>query len=207
MLAVFGAGCSLIMGDVPPKERSSLSRPDAGTDARGDAGQADTTDAASEEASADGASSECDGQGMKTFYRDGDSDGYGDSATAFVGCEAPGAEWVTLGDDCQDRDPRVHPGQTEYFGTGYRSAGASGAFSFDYDCDGSETGAAGQTQAPSDCPGLLLCTGTGFEKSEAREPVPGVNPYCGSNTIGTCMLSGLLCQANIHTSELRYVCN
>lgn len=58
-----------------------------------------------------------------SWYVDGDDDGYGDSATEWVGCTAP-ADSVAFDGDCDDADPAVNPGVNELCGGG------------DEDCDG-----------------------------------------------------------------------
>jgi hypothetical protein len=50
--------------------------------------------------------------GGSTFYMDADSDGYGDSSTAFLACTAPPGA-VALGGDCDDTSAARHPGADE----------------------------------------------------------------------------------------------
>lgn len=75
----------------------------------------------------DGVDNDCDGaidDGLtETWYQDGDGDGYGDATTTIDAC-APGEGWVASGDDCNDGDAIIHPGQDE---------ACNGA---DDDCDG-----------------------------------------------------------------------
>ena len=47
-----------------------------------------------------------------TFYWDVDGDGYGDPLSAATQCSVP-AGYITVGGDCNDRDPAVHPGAAE----------------------------------------------------------------------------------------------
>ena len=47
-----------------------------------------------------------------TYYPDADSDGFGDDASAVVGCEAISG-WLTSGGDCDDTDAEVNPDATE----------------------------------------------------------------------------------------------
>jgi len=61
----------------------------------------------------DGVDSNCDGvtdeDMYATFYRDADGDGYGDAASTTETC-APPAGYAGTPGDCDDDDPRVHPG-------------------------------------------------------------------------------------------------
>ncbi len=48
------------------------------------------------------------------YYQDTDGDGHGDPATFVSGCQgAPGPDWITVGDDCDDTDADNFPGNTE----------------------------------------------------------------------------------------------
>ncbi len=64
----------------------------------------------------DGLDNDCDGavdeEGTSTFYTDADGDGHGDPATAVETC-APADNQVATGDDCDDTDPDVYPGNSE----------------------------------------------------------------------------------------------
>jgi len=63
------------------------------------------------------------------WYQDVDHDGYGDNAMTVWECDPPPG-YSSAGGDCDDTDPLVYPGQTEFF-TEPRSDGT-----FDYNCDG-----------------------------------------------------------------------
>lgn len=65
----------------------------------------------------------------KTFYKDGDSDGFGDPKSSIKACTPPPG-YVDNAEDCYDKNPDVHPKQKSYFHV-HRGDG-----SFDYDCDG-----------------------------------------------------------------------
>jgi hypothetical protein len=56
----------------------------------------------------DGSVDEGDALDAPTWYTDVDGDGWGDDASATVGCTRP-AGAVGLGGDCDDTDPAVHP--------------------------------------------------------------------------------------------------
>jgi len=80
----------------------------------------------------DGKDNDCNGEvddnaadGV-TWYKDADSDGYGDDSTADVSCEQP-TGYVDQGGDCNDADTRYHPNADESDCTDAN----------DYNCDGS----------------------------------------------------------------------
>jgi len=77
--------------------------------------------------------STCDGAyGLKTYYADGDGDGYGNKSQVVGTCLCPSKATgkVESHNDCCDSDNGSHPGAT----TGKTSANACG--SYDWDCDG-----------------------------------------------------------------------
>lgn len=63
-----------------------------------------------------GADDNCNGsvdEGVGTiYYRDGDSDTYGNAAMSTMACSAP-ANYVAIAGDCDDTKASVHPGATE----------------------------------------------------------------------------------------------
>jgi hypothetical protein len=64
----------------------------------------------------DSADNDCDGsvdEGVtKTYYRDGDGDGYGDVSSTKSACSAPSG-YVTSKTDCNDADAAIKPGASE----------------------------------------------------------------------------------------------
>ena len=60
------------------------------------------------------------------YYPDADDDGYGDEDLGQKLCEAPDG-WITTGEDCDDRDPDLNPGEVEICGDGK-----------DQDCSGAD---------------------------------------------------------------------
>jgi hypothetical protein len=78
---------------------------------------------------------DCDGEidedaiDMSTWYFDGDGDGYGVSETEEIACVAPSQDYVQVGEDCDDENVWVSPGEEEVCGDGV-----------DNDCDGIGTG-------------------------------------------------------------------
>lgn len=174
-----------------------------------DAGlDAGAKDAGRRDANVVGAAVDCNGAPPKRFYRDKDQDGYGNSTMERMACVPPqdGDAWVENGKDCDDNEQSIHPGQTEYFHQSYSSV--TGVASFDYNCDGSETAAPGQAMA-QDCTALLGlgCGGYGFDKTDRMGA--GVDPYCGSVVVTTCVARLLGCQAERTTVAVAmdYACN
>jgi MYXO-CTERM domain-containing protein len=73
----------------------------------------------------DGTVDESDAVDATTWYEDGDGDGYGLSGHGEVNaCATPGSGYATVGEDCDDSDPAVHPAASEV------------CDSIDNDCDG-----------------------------------------------------------------------
>ena len=61
----------------------------------------------------DGTTDETDAADATTWYRDGDSDGYGDSAASTVSCDVPSG-YTDDDNDCDDGDDDIHPGADEH---------------------------------------------------------------------------------------------
>ncbi len=95
--------------------------------------------------SCNGIDDDCDGEAddgvVRTWYDDADQDGYGDPDSATDSCEAvEGA--VTVGGDCDDADPEIHPAAVEVCDgvdndcDGVADQGEEGTWYFDSDGDG-----------------------------------------------------------------------
>jgi hypothetical protein len=82
----------------------------------------------------DGFTDEADATDARTWYVDGDGDGYGDPAAAIPGCQAPTGT-VADGSDCDDTDPAVHPGAAETWYDGI-DQDCAGDDDLDADADG-----------------------------------------------------------------------
>ncbi len=96
---------------------------------------ASTNPAGTEVCDAAGADEDCDGlansadssaTGAATWYLDTDSDGYGDSTSSTVSCDAPSG-YAATADDCDDADAAVSPGARDTCEDGV-----------DNDCDGAD---------------------------------------------------------------------
>ncbi len=68
--------------------------------------------------------------GCKAYFFDEDGDDYGVMASKKCTCGKRAPYSASAGGDCYDKNPSVHPGQTEFF------ANHRGDGSFDYNCDG-----------------------------------------------------------------------
>jgi hypothetical protein len=71
----------------------------------------------------DGTVDESDAADASTWYRDADSDSYGDSGATMVACDQPSG-YAASGTDCDDGDSAINPGATE------------SCNGYDDDCDG-----------------------------------------------------------------------
>lgn len=131
---------------------------------------------------------------LTTWYPDEDGDGFGRPTGALQTCTPPAGKWSQNDDDCSDEEKNAYPGQTAFFGEPY--ATGNGNNSFDYDCNGSEEGNAGQSALTDGCGGLLglLCSNaSGY--SPTNRTGAGLNSMCGSGILVRCQVSGLACVA------------
>ena len=138
------------------------------------------------------------------LYRDLDGDGHGSGPEVAYGCPEEGL--AASADDCHDARPTdfdpaqlVYPGQTQYFGVGYRDESKPSNVSFDYDCvNGEQSDPTNQPdeRAPA-CDELpvedLTCIGAGYEANQRGGF--GINSLCGSRFILTCAPNELKCES------------
>ncbi|MDP2314647.1 MAG: MopE-related protein [Pseudomonadota bacterium] len=117
VLALLSPGC--LINQQLYDERYALFVDDDGDgwiEADGDCDDADPSVHPANADPCDGVDGDCDGVVDEdidwTWYRDADHDGYGDPADALQLCAAP-AEWVAVGEDCDDTDPNVYLGAPE----------------------------------------------------------------------------------------------
>jgi hypothetical protein len=173
---------------------------DAASDGAGDAALDAALDAVGDapldgagDAVPDGADATCDV--LLRCYRDLDGDGSVAAAGAFDACECPsGSKTISPTGtlfDCNDEDPRVHPG-AGFQGTAYCVPGTSCTTkSFDYNCNGSE-----EKETTGGFPGCSSfgsgCNGQGWQSGSA--------PACGgSASYVVCGKSGLSCATSVST--------
>lgn len=130
-----------------------------------------------------------------TYYLDTDADGFGRDDTQAPGCELPKG-WATQGGDCADDVSSAFPGQTAFFAEGY--AVGSGT-SFDFDCDGGESGDTSQADVAPDCSDDVGCDAEGY--LETSRSGAGVNPICGSDQLRSCSIQLIQCVDDVSTAE------
>lgn len=119
----------------------------------------------------DGLADDADAEGVVntiTWYLDVDSDGYGDSATSLLACNAP-VGYVDNPDDCDDGDVLYHPGASE-----------TCTDTDDFNCDGSIGAVDG------DADGWFACEecddGDAAVNPDALEMCNGVDDDCDGYT-------------------------
>ena len=137
---------------------------------------------------------DCDGQvdegspdDCAIYYRDGDEDGYGNSGDSKCLCKATGSYSAVVGEDCNDQNPGIFPGATEFCN------------GMDDDCDqvADEGNAVGCTlylkDEDNDGYGLntaaqCLCSATGDYKAtvggDCNDNAPAVSPQAGEKCNG-----------------------
>jgi len=119
----------------------------------------------------------------KICYADSDGDGYGGKTSPQSVCGSCPSGTVTNNMDCYDSSADVHPGQSNYFETGY------GAGNFDYDCNGREEKQA--LSPPSvQVQGVCMCnSSTGECSAPTSVPTPcgGRGTACVGGGNGTCV--------------------
>lgn len=106
------------------------------------------------------------------FFPDGDGDGFGEAGPSVGGCEAPEG-FVPNATDCDDDDPRIHPGAVEPCGSGS-----------DLNCDGVEPGlctscAALKSTGLADADGLYA-----IDVDGSAGPLEPAEVYCDQTTNG-----------------------
>jgi hypothetical protein len=130
---------------------------------------------------------DCDGvpatcEPLKSYYADGDLDGFGAGPVVGTACTPPPGHSLT-NTDCDDTKKLVRPDQTQFFTSGY--VNASGATSYDYDCNGVEQNEPSKMVAGTCTPSCVV----GYQPVATKRGA-GTNDYCGSTTaVLTCSTS------------------
>lgn len=132
-----------------------------------------------------------------TFFLDADGDGFGRDDTQAPGCELPDG-WASVGGDCADDVASAFPGQTAFFAEGYA---VGGSVSFDFDCDGVESGDTSQADVAPDCSADPGCNAEGY--LETARSGAGINAICGSDQLRSCSLQLLSCVDDVSTAEAK----
>jgi hypothetical protein len=197
-LWLLAAACSLVVGELPeplPERGGPLAG--AGADAGGGAetggtmgvprGGAESTAGVDSLGGAESyGGTPSSGQAGEPMAHAGDGTGNAAGTGNSVDpCDVDGDEHLAKGkcggDDCDDTDDRVWPGQPDYFAERQANVG------FDYDCSGEPE--LEETKAVA-CAGLVSCpSGTGFLESL---------PACGEvGDYGTCKSAGLGCEGQV----------
>lgn len=108
-------------------------------------------------------------------------------------CDCDGDGYLSVGacggDDCDDHDPQVHPGQTDY----HEEPAANPAVGFDYDCSGTAEHDPEQAVVSCGLLDLLLCVDNeGFKGSAPPCGESGEWVRCKPNALGlTCTQESL----------------
>lgn len=123
-----------------------------------------------------------------TFFRDADGDGYGHGGFPITACTAP-AGYVVNDDDCDDVDPRAHPGVTMFYSTPRTSRGE-----YDFNCDGTDQQEYTNAAANAD----NYCAST----CDFGITWLGIPPACGdSSTSFTCNRPSSVCRSTGSTTR------
>jgi hypothetical protein len=127
-----------------------------------------------------------------TYYRDADSDAYGNAAVSVSQCEAP-ARYVTNDDDCDDADAARNPGEAEVCDAAdldedcdtladEADPSVTGATTWYVDADGDGYGDPGTTQVSCDQPAGYVATATDCDDASAAAH-PGATEICDASNV------------------------
>ncbi len=144
----------------------------------------------------DGLDNDCDGtvdggaSDADTWYADSDEDGYGDSSTGTLSCEAPEGYGATDG-DCDDADASAYPDAVELCDSadndcdGSVDEDAPGATSWYEDGDGDGYGDAASSTTSCDAPAGYVADATDCN-DDASTAWPGNSEYCSDSIDNDC---------------------
>ena len=164
---VFSMGCELVLGDIPENSSSSSA---TGADVGSAGGSSSTSAGGSTGTTGTGGCCDCDGDGH--------------SSTACPG-----------GDDCDDNNKDVFPGQLMYFPVPTHPGGG-----FDYNCDG---------KADFKSPAVVDCSLIGALCDIMTHGYLGkTHPACGeTGRVGTCsMPNAVTCQEQVEQPSVTVLC-
>ena len=139
---------------------------------------------------------------LLTWYRDSDSDNYGNPSVTTQACTQP-AGYVSNNTDCYDSNANAKPGQTTCY-TSHRGDG-----SYDYNCDGSSSGC---NTCPANCVtgGYFMvkgcttgtcryCVNVGWKTQKLNSGSAGCGKggsYAGNRKKTSCVSSNCNCTAS-----------
>jgi hypothetical protein len=182
--ALAAVGCGLVVGDLPePRTEGASSGGSAGTGGAGAGGAGAAAGAGATGGGSAGAAGQAGGSAGASGGQAGTGGTAGGPSCDPCDCDDDGSLALACGgDDCDDHDPRVHPGQSGWFD----KPADNPAIGFDYDCSGQDERE--HTQAVQ-CGALSLAncgTVQGFLDSL---------PACGeAGTWGACKTNVLACE-------------
>jgi len=179
ILVGLAVGCSLIMDDLPPPPDEAMARTGGAAPAAGNAG---------ESSSASGGVI-----GAGGMSAGGQTGAAGEGGCSACDCDGDGHEAEECGgDDCDDQDRDVQPGQQNFFEAPRRGGG------WDYDCDGEDE----PGEQVIDCSGIPTCETMEYEGFIAEDG----DLDCGSLTDwGRCTLVNMVLCAYDVTDSTRVV--
>ena len=164
---VFSMGCELVLGDIPENSSSSSA---TGADVGSAGGSSSTSAGGSTGTTGTGGCCDCDGDGHSSMA-------------------CPG------GDDCDDNNKDVFPGQVMYFPVPTHPGGG-----FDYDCNG---------KAEFKSPAVVDCSLLGALCDAMTHGYLGkTHPACGeTGRVGTCsMPNAVTCQEQVEQPSVTVLC-
>jgi hypothetical protein len=131
----------------------------------------------------DGEADEADASDANTWYADSDADGYGDSATSEVSCEAPSG-YVSDNTDCDDTEANAFPGNVEVCDSvdndcdgDIDESDATDASTWYADSDGDTYGDASVSEIACDQPSGYVSDATDCD-DDASSTYPGADEFC-----------------------------
>ena len=174
----------------PPESLSADDDGDGYSEVDGDCDDDDASLSPGATEYCDGIDNDCDGStdeassaDASTWYFDGDGDGYGDATSSQAACTAP-AGYISDASDCDDTDPGIRPGASEYCDGvdndcdgSTDEASAVDASTWYLDGDGDGYGDAASTTAACSPPSGYVADATDCDDGEGTTN-PGADEHC-----------------------------